>query len=162
MAGVNRTQKALVLLAVLALPAAAPGTLPSSDSLCFASGSTTYRIAADAPAPDYRVRFDRDASQPDLRMQLVDRVETADFVLVDDFGGSQHAACAPASPVQTIKIDLTTPLPDVTVHLSADPGAADFKLYVHSVRFSHQDAAALLAAMWKAGQRGNSAALSSR
>jgi len=37
----------------------------------------------------------------------------------------------------------------VTVRLSAEGGPADYRIYVHSVRFSHQDAAALLAAMWK-------------
>ena len=43
--------------------------------------------------------------------------------------------------------------PDVTVNLSADPARSDYKIYVHSVRYSQQDAAALLAAMWKTGQR---------
>lgn len=162
MARVTRIQHALVLFAAIAIPAAAHSRLPSSDHLCFASGSATYRIAAEASAPDYRVRFDGEAMEPDLRMRMVDRAEIADFVLVDDFGGSERTACAPSTPVRTVKIDLTTPKPDVTVHLSADSGAADYTLYVHSVRFSHQDAAALLAAMWKAGRRPNSVALADR
>jgi hypothetical protein len=44
--------------------------------------------------------------------------------------------------------------PDVTVRLSAGT-SADYKIYVQSARFSQQDAAALLAAMWKANQRGD-------
>lgn len=158
----TRIQKTLVLLAVLAIPAAAHSQLPASGDLCFASGSATYRIAADASAPDYRVRLDREATEPDLRMQLVDRAELADFVLVDDFSAAERTACRSSTPVQTVKVDLTSSTPDVIVRLSAEPGAADYRLYVHSVRFSHQDAAALLAAMWKAGQRRNSARLSSR
>ena len=37
--------------------------------------------------------------------------------------------------------------------LSADAAISDYKIYVHSVLFSQQDAAALLAAMWKTDQR---------
>ena len=47
-----------------------------------------------------------------------------------------------------MKLDAETPSPDVTVRLSADPGEADYTLYVRSMRFSPQDAAALFAASW--------------
>jgi hypothetical protein len=50
-------------------------------------------------------------------------------------------------------LDADARAPDVTVNLSADAAGADYKIYVHSVRFSQQDAAAMLAAMWKASQR---------
>ena len=45
-----------------------------------------------------------------------------------------------------------TTRPDVTVRLSAE-GPADYTIYVHSARFSQQDAAALLAAIWQAERR---------
>ena len=86
-------------------------------------------------------------------MQLVDRAEIADFVLVDDFSGKEPAPCRSSTPIQTVTLDADTAKPDVTVNLSADAAAADYKIYVHSVRFSQQDAAALLAAMWKTDQR---------
>ena len=87
----------------------------------------------------------------DLRMRLVDRPEIADFVLVDDFSGAEHDACRSSTPIQTVKLDAERPTPDVTVSLSAEPGRRrSTRIYVHSVRFSQQDAAALLAAMWKA------------
>jgi hypothetical protein len=143
----------LILLAVLAVPAAAHSMFVAPPTLCFASGSATYRIDPGAGAPDYRIKIATDAPRPDLRMTLVDRAEIADFVLVDDFNTPDGTACNSSAPIRTVKLDAAAPNPDVTVSLSGDGSGADYKLFVHSVRFSHQDAAALLAAMWKAAQR---------
>jgi len=52
-----------------------------------------------------------------------------------------------------VSLDADAAKPDVTVNLSADAAVSDYKTYVHSVRFSQQDAAALLAAMWKTSQQ---------
>jgi hypothetical protein len=151
---VNRIQKTLILIAAIAVPAAAHSTFaPTPESLCFASGATTYQIARNAASPDFRIKIGDGAARPDLRMQLVDRAEIADFVLVDDFSGEPQAPCRSATPIRTVSIDGDTAKPDVTVNLSANAAASDYKIYVHSVRFSQQDAAALLAAMWKTDQR---------
>ena len=154
----NRTQKTLILVAAVALPAAAHSTFaPTRETLCFASGATTYQIARNAPTPDFRIKIaDAPAtsdSRPDLRMRLVDSAEKADFVLVDDFSASEQAPCRSTTPIRTVALDADTAKPDVTVTLSADAALSDYKIYVHSVRFSQQDAAALLAAMWKTDQR---------
>ena len=150
----NRTQKVLILVAAVAVPAAAHSTFaPTKESLCFASGATTYQIARNAPAPDFRIKIADDAARPDLRMQLVESAEMADFVLVDDFSGKEQAPCRSSTPIRTVTLDAEAAKPDVTVNLSADTSASDYKIYVHSVRFSQQDAAALLAAMWKTNQR---------
>ena len=154
MAAVNRTHKMLILAAAVAVPAAAHSTFaPTRESLCFASGAATYQIARNAPAPDYRIRVAGNASRADLRMQVVDSAEMADFVLVDDFSGKEQGSCRSATPIRTVTLDADTVTPDVTVNLSADATASDYKIYVHSVRFSQQDAAALLAAMWKADRQ---------
>ena len=150
----NRIQKVLILVAAVAVPAAAHSTFaPTKESLCFASGATTYQIARNAPAPDFRIKIADDAARPDLRMQLVESAEMADFVLVDDFSGKEQAPCRSSTPIRTVTLDAEAAKPDVTVNLSADASASDYKIYVHSVRFSQQDAAALLAAMWKTNQR---------
>jgi hypothetical protein len=147
---VNRIQKSVILVAALAVPAAAHSTFaPSKQNLCFASGATTYQIARNATAPDFRIKIADDTAHADLRMQLVDRAEIADFVLVDDFSADEPAPCRSATPIRTVALDADATKPDVTVRLSAAAGASDYKIYVHSVRFSQQDAAALLAAMWK-------------
>ncbi|MEA2983285.1 MAG: hypothetical protein QOF09_5108 [Alphaproteobacteria bacterium] len=150
----NRIQKSLILIAAIAVPAAAHSTFaPTTESLCFASGATTYQIARHAASPDFRIKIADASATPDLRMQLVDRAEIADFVLVDDFSGGEPAPCRSVTPIRTVTLDADTARPDVTVNLSPDADASDYKIYVHSVRFSQQDAAALLAAMWKTNAR---------
>jgi hypothetical protein len=151
---VNRIQKTLILVAAVALPAAAHSTFaPAHKTLCFANGATTYQIARNAAVPDFRIRIADSTAKPDLRMRLVDSAELADFVLVDDFSAGEQAPCRSSTPIRTVALDADTATPDVTVTLSADDAVSDYKIYVHSVRFSQQDAAALLAAMWKTDQR---------
>jgi hypothetical protein len=149
---VNRLQISSLLIAAVTVPAVAYVSLaPKRDNNpCFASGSSTYRIAAGATAPDFRIGFADNAA--DLRIQLVDQPEIADFVLVDDFSAGEPTPCRSATPVRTVALD-NGGAPDVTVNLSADPVGADYRIYVHSVRYSQQDAAALLAAIWKTDQR---------
>jgi hypothetical protein len=163
--GVMRMRTVLILAAACAAPAAAYSMLAAPEppllSNCFASGASTYRIVTNAAAPDYRIRIDSAAAQPDLKMQLVDRAEHADFVLVDDLG-DEPATCKSSTPVRTVTLDGAAGKPDVTVHLSTDAKGADYRLYVRSARFSQQDAAALLAAMWKADQRHKLAAWTAR
>ena len=93
MARMERLRRSLILVAVIAVPAAAHSTFAPADDLCFASGSATYRLAPKAAAPDYRVKIDNSAPRTDLRMVLVDRPEIADFVLADDFGAVPGNAC---------------------------------------------------------------------
>ena len=148
----NRIQKTLILVAAVALPAAAHSTFaPTRETLCFASGATTYQIARNTAAPDFRIKIADTSAKPDLRMGLVDSAEKADFVLVDDFSAGEQAPCRSSTPIRTVALDADTAKPDVIVNLSA--AASDYTIYIHSVRFSQQDAAALLAAMWKTDQR---------
>lgn len=143
----------LILSAVVAIPAAAYGVLaPSKAAPCFVSGAATFQIVRDAAAPDFRVRIASDTPRPDLRMQLVDRPEIADFVLVDD-GGSAETACPSSTPARTVALDEQSATPDVMVRLSSDTGA-DYRLYVRSARYSQYEAAALLAAIWQSDRRG--------
>lgn len=150
----TRLHKILILFAVVAIPAAAYGTFsPPDDGFCFASGSATYRLSSKAASPDFRVRIAPDAPHADLRMQLVDRPERADFVLVDDFSAARQGACRSTTPIRTVKVEDGAGEVDVVVNLTSDDAAADYRVYVHSVRFAQRDAAALLAAMWKADRR---------
>jgi hypothetical protein len=150
-------QKCALLGLVAAVPAAAHALLLlPATSPCFTSGTATYQISAAAPAPDYRVRIDNAAAQPDLRVGLVDQPEIADFVLVDDLDAVQGNACAATTPPKTIRVDAGEMLPDLTVSLSqigAAGDASDFKLYVRSARFSQEDAAALFGVMWRSRTR---------
>jgi hypothetical protein len=113
-------RKVLIFAAALAVPAAAYAMKAApKQPLCFASGASTYQIVASATAPDYRIRIDAEALRPDLRMQLVDRAENADFVLVDDFSGNEPSTCKSSTPIRTVTLDTAAGTPDVTVQLSA-------------------------------------------
>jgi hypothetical protein len=142
----DKLRKTFALLCIAALPVVATSLLKSSPDLCFTAGSVTYRLSADARSPDYRVAIDNDAPQPDLRVRLVDRVETADFALTDD-AGAIGSACKAAGTVKTIRIVAAGTPSDLTIAVSRPPQSddADFALYVHSARVSHYDAAALFA-----------------
>jgi hypothetical protein len=139
---------------VIGVPAAAHSMFAPTPNLCIASGTATYRLAPTASSPDFRVRIERDAARPDLRIQLVDSPDLADFVIADDFTAtSESTACQSPTPAKTVKVDAEAQKPDVVVTLAADVPDPDYRVYVRSVRHSSQDAAALLAVMWKAQTR---------
>ena len=153
----NRLHKAVSLSLALALPAAAQGFqafLPDRQP-CFATGTAIYRVSATARTPDYRVKIDNQAIHPNLRMQLVDDPAAADFVLVDDFGADASDACRAEMPIKTIRVDDAATRPDLTISLAGGGATPDFKLYVHSARFSHEEAAALFGVMWQAAHPRN-------
>ena len=155
----DKLRKTLALLCVAAaIPAAAAPFLTASPDLCFTAGSMTYRLSSAAPSPDYRVAIDNDAPYPDLRVRLVDRVDTADFALTDDAGAMTGNGCKAAGPIKTIRIVAAGTPSDLTIAVSqqqtqSDPDQGDFALYVHSARVSHFDAAALFALVRQAPGR---------
>ena len=139
----ERLKNTLILLLVAGIPAAAPPLFTAPASLCFTAGSITYQVTPTARVADTKVKFD--AAAADLRIGLVDSVEAADFALVDDVGSA--GACAPAGGTRTVAIVGAADAADFTVSLARDPAETDVKLFVHSARFGHREAAALLAAM---------------
>jgi len=140
-------QRVLILLIIAGIPAAAPHFPRSSPRLCLAAGSLTYQVTPNASAADLRVKIDPHAAHPDLRIQLVDAIDSADFAVVDDAGVSPADACATPGSIKTLGAVSEAEAADITISLSRDDPDADLKLYVHSVRFGHRDAATLLAAM---------------
>jgi hypothetical protein len=142
----DRLQKTLTLLLVAGIPAAAPPFFAAPASFCFTAGSVTYQVAPTTTSPDLRVRIDNAAAQPDLRIQVVDAVESADFALVDDVADAGRSACRSDGLLKTVKV-VDSGTADVTISLSREAAEADLKLFVHSARLGHRDAAALLAAM---------------
>ena len=170
----ERLNKTLILLLVVGIPAAAAPPLfltfsaQQQPQLCFTAGSITYQVGGGAP--DYRVKI---AAAGDLRIQLVNDVDLADFALVDDVADAD-SACDAGGTVRTIKVVDDASPADIAVSLTqavaqadtkeaeettaeatvAEPADTDLKLFVNSTRFDHRDAAALLAAMrhYQAGQ----------
>lgn len=148
----KRLHKTLLLLSVAALPAGAHSFFKPADELCFVDGATAYRLSG-AAAADYRIKMAATAADADLRVQLVTQAEAADLVIADDLETANHNSCRGQRGLKTVAIETGQGKADVTVHLSADPAAPDYRIYVHSARFSPADAAALMAAMWKSAQK---------
>jgi hypothetical protein len=151
----DHLQKILILFLVAGIPAAAPPYSASSPDLCLAAGALTYRVSPGATAADLRVKIEPRAAhpdllpelRPDLRIQLVDSVESADFAIVDDVSAARESACLTTGPIKTVSVVADAGPADITISLSRDAADADLRIFVHSVRFGHRDAAALFAAM---------------
>ena len=139
----TRSRIASILIVVVAVSAAGANAYFAEPSKpCFVAGAHAYRIA-DAGNASVTVRVTKAASQPNMRMQLVNDPSTANFVLVDD--GDSTAACHSVGAVKSIRLAEDAAKPDLTVALSDDD--APFKIYVRSAHYTPQDAAALFAVM---------------
>lgn len=146
----SRIWSTLVLLVCVGVPVGIYlATAPSSPrtpapvaaaNFCFTAGAITYQVSP-ATAADYRVRIDD--ARPDLRIALVDGVETADFTLVDGAGGFD--GCESAARLRTVGVVGEGGDADVTMSLSREPADADLRLFVHSAHLRASDVAALIA-----------------
>ncbi|HEY4856472.1 MAG TPA: hypothetical protein VIH98_07315 [Xanthobacteraceae bacterium] len=143
----DHLQKFLILLLVAGIPAAAPPFTASAPRLCFTAGAMTYQVAPGLSAADLRVKIVAPLANPDLRIQLITDVQSADFAVVDDFGTGDENACASAGAIKRVRVVADAQPSDITIAISSEPSAGDLKLYVHSARFGHRDAAALFAAV---------------
>jgi hypothetical protein len=147
---VRRIGRVVLVLALAAVPIGVGGKIltASSPASCFATSSATYRIVATTARPDFIVKVTDGDDAADLRLQLVEQPEMADFVLVDD--ADSPDACPGASSIRTIQASAGAQAPDLTVSLTAQPHAADRKIFVRSEKFTPQQAAALFAVIVKA------------
>ena len=132
------------LTLAVALPAAAhtfafsPG---SAAEACLAIGKPTYRLARGAA--DVTVRIEPSAAAPNVRIQLAETPDEADFILVDD---GAPPACGAAANVKNVSIAPGTTAVDLVVGLPSGSAPADYRIYVRSRWIAPETAAALFAA----------------
>ncbi|HKS64608.1 MAG TPA: hypothetical protein VJT13_23120 [Xanthobacteraceae bacterium] len=135
-------QRFLVLVALaIAVPATAQtfGFSVRATAVCLAIGDTSYRLAGAGEHPDYRVRIDPAAAAPDIRVQLTETIDDADFVFIEGGGETRcHGG-------KSVKIDAAAPA-DLTVGFASSAAPADYRIYVRSGSLSPEAAAALYAA----------------
>jgi len=147
---VERAKRILLLILIAACPAGAQTVLTRAPGPCFATDSMSYQIAGAPSASDYRVMIAAGLDRPHLRMQPVDRAETADFVLIDD-RETEARACKPGARIKTVGLTADPGSADIRVGLtdqSGDGTVPHYRLYLRSSRFSLPEAAAILAVMW--------------
>jgi hypothetical protein len=147
---VLRSRKVLVLLLLaVAVPATAQtfgfSIGSAAPAVCLAIGDATYRIADNGERADYTVRIDPAAPSPDLRIQLAESADVADFVFVDD--GDTPAHCPHGSfGIKNVRTDATEPAADLVVGFATSAMPADYRIFVRSRFLSPETAAALFAA----------------
>ena len=79
-------------------------------------------------------------------MGLVDAIDTADFALVDDNSDFDRYGCNSAGQIKTVALVTDGPS-DLIVSLTRAAADSDLKLFVHSARLGHREAAAVFAVM---------------
>lgn len=128
----------------MAVPAAAytfDFSLGTQASGCLSVGHTAYRAVPASERADYSVRVDMVAATADVRINIVDSPEKADFVFVDD---ADTPPPCPRGATRTVKV--ATGGADLVAGFTQVTAAADYRIYVRSRWLTPQTAAALIAA----------------
>jgi len=117
-------------------------TLGPAAQACISIGDASYRTAILRGA-DLTVRIDPAAAAPDIRIQLAETADEADFVFVDD--GDAEPSCS-GTRAKSVRIDAGATAPDLVIGLANATAPADYRIYVRSRRLSPEAVAALFAA----------------
>jgi hypothetical protein len=135
----------LIAVAILARTAFFP-----ADHPCITVGSGTVQLASAPWHADLRVSFTDDPALATVRVGVADNAETADFAVVDGADAAEESACTATADTQFVAISSRPGASSPVIFLSHDDGPADYRIFVHSRRFTERDAAALIV-----GARGN-------
>ena len=129
----------LIVAAILAGIEFFPNSHP-----CIALGSGTVEIASAPWHADLHVSFTDDPGLATVRVAVTDKAETADFTVIDDVDAADEGACAATPATQFIAISARATTASPVIYLMHDNGAADYRIFVSSKRFSDREAAALI------------------
>ena len=128
----------LLVAAVFARGDLMPGARP-----CIAIGEGSVQIAALPWLAQLHVAFTDDPEMSTVRVQITDKAEAADFVVLDDVDSPLDNACTVNAATRYVAISGRASGSDPLIYLSED-GPADYRIFVRSKRFSARDAAALI------------------
>ena len=128
----------LIVAAVFARGEFSTGSRP-----CIAIGGASVQITSLAWQAQLQVSFTSDPSTATVRVQLSESPGAADFAVVDDVDSAEDGACAANAATRFVAISASPPLSAPVIYLSPD-GPADYRIFVHSKRFTARDAAALV------------------
>jgi hypothetical protein len=128
----------LILVGFVAGGELLPGTQP-----CISVGNTSLQIATTPWQSQLHVSFTDDPAAATVRVQLVERADIADFVVIDDMSTPDSDSCTVTRDTRFISIaDHTSPAEPI-IYLSSD-GGADYRIFVQSRTFTAREAAALV------------------
>ena len=129
----------LIVAAILAKVEFFPDPRP-----CIAINGGTVAIASAPWHADLHVSFTDDPRLATVRVAISDNAETADFAVVDDVEASESEASAATSATQYVAISRRATGAAPVINLTHEDGAADYRIFVQSKRFSDREAAALI------------------
>src|SRR5262249_23323032 len=105
---------------------------------------TTYRLAEPGVRADDTIRIDPAAAAPDIRIQMVETADEADFIFVDD---GEPPSCRPGpTRNRTVRVDADAPRPDLLLGFAGASVPADYRIFVRSRAIAPEAIAALFAA----------------
>jgi hypothetical protein len=111
---------------------------------CLPIGADSLQIAAVPWHADLHVSFTENPSLATVRVAISGNAETADFAVVDDVDGLDDLACKETAATRFVAISARPFSSAPIIYLSHDEGASDYRIFVHSKRFTERDAAALV------------------
>lgn len=131
-----------VLLLMLGL--FARSELTARPQPCIAVGDHVVRIAPASWMAQQQVGFTDDPARANVRVQIVDDPDAADFAVSGDGGSGEQSACAAAPDHRLVAIADHPPVTAPLIYLARDTAAADYRIYVRSSDFTEREAAALV------------------
>jgi hypothetical protein len=129
----------LIVTAMLARVEFLPAPRP-----CIALGAGNLEIGSAPWHADLHVSFTDDPKLATVRVAISDNAEAADFAVVDDVSSSDDNACEATPATQFIAITADPSDKAPIIYLSPEDGAADYRIFVRSKRFTAREAAALI------------------
>jgi hypothetical protein len=121
----------------------AGGGLVPSPQPCISLGNASLQMATASWQNQFHVSFTDDPAAATVRVQLVERADIADFVVVDDMNTADSDSCAVTQDTRFVSITAHGLASEPIIYLSKDDGA-DYRIFVQSRTFTARDAAALV------------------
>ncbi len=107
---------------------------------------------------DLHVSFTNDPAAANVRVQISDSAEAADFAVVDDDDSPEADACGTTAATQFVAISASRSGSAPVIYLSQN-GPADYRIFVRSKTVTARDAAALVVGAHNAHRRLTAASL---
>jgi hypothetical protein len=121
----------------------ARGEFANRSHPCIAIGNASVQLTSVPARAQLQVSFTDDPASASIRVQISDSPEAADFVVIDDVDSPETGACGTVGRIRRVVITAETSAAAPVIYLSAE-GPADYRIFVHSKRFTARDAAALV------------------
>ena len=115
-----------------------PGARP-----CIAVADMSVQLTLLPWQAERHVSFTSDPALANVRVQISDSAEAADFAMVDDIDSGEAGACETSGATRLVAISASPSPSTPVIYLSPD-GPADYRIFVRSKRFTARDAAALI------------------